>query len=410
MQGGNISMLLNFKVKGYKAFYDEVNFTMEANNYIRKNKDNLINISFKNEEYSVVKSSIIFGPNNTGKSSLLLAFKFMVSIISENKVIKSLLPYNLYNENKEIILSIKFIENGSIYDYTLVLNDDIIINEILIINNQLLFEKANIDSFKEESIKSLYKLIGGYNDKLFVLTLPQDKYKNNVEDFKRFFNRFEFIDLFSTLTTENNILSFMNTYSNDSEKKDIRNIIKDADLSIEDLDFDDTFIKLFSEKELEDNRYKHLKLCSTSTFKDKTVKYPFFLINSSGTNKVAFLSDKINNAIKNNKILIIDDFSDGLHTVLSKNLISYFNSNNNSKAQMIITSQDLLLLDDKYLFRKDQIWFIFKDKDGNYLYSLNDFKDNKEVDARGNVLLRYLKGLYGALPLPNIGGIADDSK
>jgi hypothetical protein len=75
-----------------------------------------------------------------------------------------------------------------------------------------------------------------------------------------------------------------------------------------------------------------------------------------------------------------------------------------------MTSQDLLLLDDEYLFRKDQIWFIYKDKEGNYLYSLDEFKDNKTNDARGNVLIRYLKGMYGALPLPNLGGFLDEDE
>lgn len=56
------------------------------------------------------------------------------------------------------------------------------------------------------------------------------------------------------------------------------------------------------------------------------------------------------------------------------------------------------------------IWFIYKDKETNYLYSLDNFKDNEEVDARGNVLKRYLKGLYGVLPLPSIIGSEDGDK
>lgn len=56
------------------------------------------------------------------------------------------------------------------------------------------------------------------------------------------------------------------------------------------------------------------------------------------------------------------------------------------------------------------IWFIYKDKETNYLYSLDNFKDNEEVDAMGNVLKRYLKGLYGALPLPSIIGSEDGDK
>lgn len=67
---------------------------------------------------------------------------------------------------------------------------------------------------------------------------------------------------------------------------------------------------------------------------------------------------------------------------------------------MIVTSNNLLLLDDKYLLRKNQIWFVHKDENGNYLYCLNDFKDNSDIDPRGNIMKKYLKGLYGALTEP----------
>ena len=108
------------------------------------------------------------------------------------------------------------------------------------------------------------------------------------------------------------------------------------------------------------------------------------------------------NAISGNKVLVIDEFENSLHTIMSKALISFFNSNNNTRSQLIATTHDLLLLDDEYLLRKDQIWFIFKDENNNYLYSLDDFKDNKEIDSRGNMMIKYMKGLFGALPKPTL--------
>lgn len=55
-------MLLNYSVKGYKVFYDEVSFVMIADNYIKKSQNNLI----KNVEnkYDGVKCSILYGPNS----------------------------------------------------------------------------------------------------------------------------------------------------------------------------------------------------------------------------------------------------------------------------------------------------------------------------------------------------------
>ena len=79
-------MLLNYSVKGYKVFYDEVSFSMIADNYIKKNQDNLI----KNAagKHDVVKSSLLYGPNNTGKSCFLESFKFFLNVIKNRKILK----------------------------------------------------------------------------------------------------------------------------------------------------------------------------------------------------------------------------------------------------------------------------------------------------------------------------------
>lgn len=44
-------MLLNYSVKGYKVFYDEVSFVMIADNYTKKSQNNLI----KNVEINMMQ-------------------------------------------------------------------------------------------------------------------------------------------------------------------------------------------------------------------------------------------------------------------------------------------------------------------------------------------------------------------
>jgi AAA15 family ATPase/GTPase len=61
---------------------------------------------------------------------------------------------------------------------------------------------------------------------------------------------------------------------------------------------------------------------------------------------------------------------------------------------LIFTTHDTSLLD-KDLFRRDQIWFVEKDRtQATRLYPLTDFSPRKnEALERG-----YLMGRYGALP------------
>lgn len=409
--GGGISVLLNFSVKGFKVFYDEVHFTMQSNNRIKKNLDNLIKQRASGKEYSVVKSAILYGPNNAGKSCFLESIEYLTNLI-KNKKTKTFFEQNLFSETKEISFKIDFIENSKLFRYELVLENKKVINEILFINEKIIFNRKE-EFFSDVVIKNLYSLIGGYDDRLFVLMLPIEKYGEDVKDFQNFFDRFEFVKADHTDYDEDELKDFISYFSKLKNNNLLLKMIKNSDLYINDLQVDPSFYQdLMAQEEngqISDQTKQLLSLWSIFNFKGKNYALPFITVNSLGTQKMAIFSKKVLDALKNNKILIIDEISRGWHTILTKNLLSFFNSDINSQAQMISTSHDLLLLDDVYLFRKDQIWFIYKDSDGNYLYSLNDFKDNKENDARGNVMIRYLKGLYGALPLPTLGDIFNES-
>lgn len=81
-----------------------------------------------------------------------------------------------------------------------------------------------------------------------------------------------------------------------------------------------------------------------------------------------------------------------------------FNSELNSNAQMIFTVHDINLMDCKRMFRKEQIWFVHKDNDGVYVYSLADFTAQQGVrDTSGiGIIEKYRKGALGALPDPRL--------
>ena len=65
-------------------------------------------------------------------------------------------------------------------------------------------------------------------------------------------------------------------------------------------------------------------------------------------------------------------------------------------AQLIFTTHDTSLLDAPDLFRRDQVWFVEKERDqASRLFGLSEFSPRKnEALERG-----YLMGRYGGLPL-----------
>ena len=82
--------------------------------------------------------------------------------------------------------------------------------------------------------------------------------------------------------------------------------------------------------------------------------------------------------------------------------MTLFNNELNTNAQMIFTVHDINLMDCKRMFRKEQIWFVHKDEEGVYVYSLADFTAQQGVRDTTDIMEKYRKGTLGALPDPEL--------
>jgi len=120
---------------------------------------------------------------------------------------------------------------------------------------------------------------------------------------------------------------------------------------------------------------------------------------SYGTQKFFALTGPILDCLENGYTLIVDELDSKLHPNLVGEIVSIFNSSirNPKNAQLIFNTHNTNLLDSK-LFRRDQVWFTKKNKQGvGKLYSLSDFKSD-EVRKNEPFEENYLKGKYGGTP------------
>ena len=96
------------------------------------------------------------------------------------------------------------------------------------------------------------------------------------------------------------------------------------------------------------------------------------------------------------KTYVIDELDRCLHPCLTYKFIqNFFEYTKNKKIQLIVTTHESRLLDFK-LLRRDEIWFVDKDKFGNSnIYSLEEYNTrfDKKIDKA------YLEGRYGGVPL-----------
>jgi AAA15 family ATPase/GTPase len=89
-----------------------------------------------------------------------------------------------------------------------------------------------------------------------------------------------------------------------------------------------------------------------------------------------------------------------LHPKLFKAIIEIFNSEENKMNQLIFNSHDIINMTNE-LFRRDEIWFVYRDEDySTRLTPLSNIVNYKGEQVRKDAkyFKQYLEGRYGADP------------
>ncbi|MEG1008575.1 MAG: AAA family ATPase, partial [Clostridia bacterium] len=192
---------------------------------------------------------------------------------------------------------------------------------------------------------------------------------------------------------------------NDITKKTV-DLIKNADIYLDNYFYDDKIdVVIDDTEEAEEKILKNQKIIDqiklVSVYKGKEV--PSIIYDSIGTKKFVSLASYIIESLEEGKILFVDELDSSLHFKITRAIISMFNNEINTKAQLIATLHDISLLDCKKMFRKEQIWFTAKNSEETLLYSLKDFSYSKSsIRDTTDVAEKYSKGVFGAIPDPNL--------
>ncbi len=139
----------------------------------------------------------------------------------------------------------------------------------------------------------------------------------------------------------------------------------------------------------------------------KVENFPLAFLESEGTKKLFSFAGPIFDTLTRGTVLVVDEMDARFHPLMTRTLLQFFQSRqtNPKNAQLIFMTHDTNLLD-KRIFRRDQIWFVEKDRLGaSHLYSLSDFQpiahstDGNEVSFEED----YIRGRFGAIPF--LGGL-----
>ena len=429
-------MLIDFTIRNFMSYRDEVSLSMVASNTVKECEGNggTSNVSVIDNNKRVLRTAAIYGANGSGKSTLICAmevFRAMVlqSFVDEN-VVKNLsnLYYHFDTEsvNEPVSMQMIFMCGGERYRYGFEVVKNKIQTEWLYVLLKDSIKESYCFKREGQDIKVNPKIMKGTrgitsktrSNALFLSTSAQFNVEMAMTVKEWYRKRFNILSGLDDNTLAYTARAFMH---DPLIKEQILQMLGVVDACIKDVNIKDNIkeantpnspIEILSRfginipNDLNKSIEQHeLDIQATHDMYDngKVVGAASlsFRYESLGTTKLFALLGPFFDTIHNGGVLVIDEFGASLHTQLSVELLKLFYSAMNSAgAQLIITTHDTNLLR-KDLLRRDQIWFAEKNAEGvSDLYSLVEYKINQANSVRNDASFSkdYLLGRYGAIP------------
>lgn len=426
-------MLLEFRVKNFLSIKDEVCLDLKATNITDFGDINLIHT----ERYNILKGAVIYGANSSGKSNLIKAMSTMRRIVFQSFEKSSTSELNIepflldtVSETEPSFFEVTFLLNNIKYRYGFELTNSKIKAEWLMeakkIAEKYLFVREDDGIDVSPQYKEAKDLEEKTRDNALFLSVIDQFNGKLASQIMKWFNNFITI---SGLKHERYKSVTFEMLEKEESKHLLQSFYNDLDLG-----FNSVAIKKkdFNSTDIPDDTPEHIvkqlisdlegkKIVNVKTTHKKRnplnnsltdVEFDMRSQESSGTNKVFNISGPIFDALTDGGILVIDEFDASLHPLLTLSITRLFNStqHNPKNAQLIFSTHDTNLF--SYgKFRRDQIYFIEKDKNfSSDLYSLVEYKGNGGITVRKDRKFEkdYIQGRYGAIPF--VGNVSNTIK
>lgn len=406
-------MIIELRAKNCFSFEEQIIFSMKADMRNKKFSSNV----HKENNFNILKTVGVYGPNNAGKTCLVKCINAVKRILLNKK--PNLVP-NLFTENAVCELGVTFLSEGRKFSYDLhynVENEEFLYEKFVEILKDQYGNEKEVLWIEKDVTNQQYYCIDDNMEMMMPLMSP-----NNLLCYVIDASKFEHLEKMKNIITNfgqkidiinmNNIpmnktIELMKNENGLREK--IVAFIKNADLymdNFEYVDMDQIKFDIKTEDEKPDEEVLSMKeklmerIRLVSTYKG--VPVPSLIFDSTGTKKIAAIASYIIEGLEKGRILVVDELDSSIHFKLTRAIVAMFNNELNTNAQMIFTVHDINLMDCKKMFRKEQIWFVHKDQEGVYVYSLADFTAQQGVRDTTDIIEKYRKGALGALPDPEL--------
>ncbi len=388
----------------------------------------------RGKKLSLLRAAALYGANASGKSNLIKAIAFAKNLIvngTKSGQTIGVIPFKLSQEtlNRPSRFEFIFKQTGVIYSYGFKLDSTKIHEEWLFATQQdkeeLCFKRKTSAKEKVSVQFGDFLIDKNTNGKQFLEFVAQSTRPNqlflteaadkNVKEINPVFDWFNTVLMILYADSENWTLE-RDIRSNENLISFIADFLHFADTGIEKLSTEEVpheiditpvlhldregftawiLNSLKNSSKLEKRGGRQIKIAlKTHHRSENGIAAEFDLEEESeGTQRLIHLLPSLFELQNNEKVIFIDELDRRLHPLLSRMFVESALAGK-KKSQMIFTTHDTNLLD-LDLLRRDEIWFVEKDKSGaTRLYSLAEFKLRPDLPIQKG----YLQGRFGAIP------------
>lgn len=420
-------MLLDFKTMNYKSFSEEADMVMTAAPKQKGLDYSLCREKIKGKEIRGLSTSVLYGPNASGKTNIIGAMDVLRSIVLRGNIRNTeetmmpnpaaanleLIPNNQEGAGKPVEFAIEFTEVGYRIRYELVLYLGAfmeteakrkVVKESLSVNGEMVFERN--DHLKIGALKTIADYVqDSVSETLLEIA---ERGLNPIELFLT--NGFKLIysASFVKLITDWFANKFMVICRADSmqlikrfsdTQKDTVYIEKTTNDAAKIFGINSNAVGyVVSDDESE------TRLCSI--FKNlknkKNMAMTADIFESYGTIRFITIFPLVIKALLTGGVLIVDEFDASIHPMALMSIINVFHNDdiNVKHAQLIFNTHNPIFLNSN-IFRRDEIKFVEREEDTNrsILYVLSDFgtTGDKGVRQHEDYMKNYFVGRYGAI-------------
>lgn len=390
-------MLCQFSFQNFKSYKGETTLDFQAATLPEFN-DTLITTE---KATSLLPVNVVYGPNGGGKSNLLQALSCLIttvvkpvrdleknrqSLILQQKVDAVPFAFDKTSSETPTEFRIFFRIDKNEYCYYIALKKDEVVSESLY--RKAIGGKRTATIFERES-----------DDISLGYTINKKSINTSVNPKMPYLS---FLAINYNIPVINDVLTWfesciIRSYANPAIEQHI--------LLANDNPLKDQFIRALNDMDIDITDYRYDKdgqqLLMKRHLNSQDYELPFSE-ESDGTRKLIAALPVILLALREGRMVIIDELDAKLHPKLLRYVISLFKNKeiNQSGAQLLFTSHDMYTLKNT-VFRRDEIWFAAENAaHESEIYSLYEIRreDNNRIKNTAAYDKQYMEGRYGADP------------